>query len=364
MAPPTRILLLYAASPQTRMLSYQAGWPKHFLRHPRFECVPLNVLERRPLLDARALRALRRPLDAVVILHSVFSNGQYLTGRLLDRVAALPVPKAYFVGNEYKLMPAKIAFCEEVGVGLVVSQLGDPAARDLYRQRLGVEVAAIPSGGLDLDVFDARTPRPERPIDVGYRAFRTAPYLGHHEREQLAEAFAEAAARRGLRADISLELADRLVDEPAWAGFLDGCRGQLGSEAGADFFELTDETRARVGGWAREHPEATAPEILERFFASPPGGPSGRALSGRVVEAAGTRTVQLLLEGAYGGYFEPNVHYIPVRKDLADVDEALDRLEDGAETERLVAAAHEVAVGELTYARLIDRFHDALAGLL
>ena len=66
-----RVLLLYAASPEARRLTYQGGWPKHFVRHPRFECLPVNVL-------SRFRRVPRRQFDAVVILHSVFSNGCYL----------------------------------------------------------------------------------------------------------------------------------------------------------------------------------------------------------------------------------------------------------------------------------------------
>src|SRR5262249_18069465 len=156
----------------------------------------------------------------------------------------------------------------------------------------------------------------ERPIDLGYRAYRSPIYLGHDERREIAERFAEAAATRGLRADISLDSADRF-DEPGWAAFLDRCRGQLGSEAGGDFFELTDETRKRVWAWVETHRGASDKEVLARFFPERPQGVSGRALSGRVVEAAGTRTVQLLLEGDYGGYFRPGEHYIEVAKDFS-----------------------------------------------
>jgi hypothetical protein len=350
-----KVLLLHAASPEASRLSYQSGWPKHFLRHPRFECLPVNVLSR--------FRGVpRKPFDAVVVLHSVFSNGCYLTGRLLARVAALRQPKAYFVGNEYKLMPEKIAFCEELGVSLVVSQLSSPAAHALYRARLGCEVAAIPSGGLDPEVFVARTPPGERPIDLGYRAYESPIYLGHRERRELAERAGEAARRRGLRVDVSLDPAERF-DEPGWAAFLDRCRAQLGSEAGGDFFELTDETRNRVNTWRAEHPDAGADDVLTRFFPVA-GAVSGRALSGRVVEAAGTKTAQILLEGEYGGYFRPDEHYIPLRKDFSNLDEALDKLEDGALTARLTEVAYEVALAELTYERLIDRFHDALAAVL
>jgi hypothetical protein len=351
-----RVLLLYAGSPESRRLSYQSGWPKHFVRHPRFECAPVDVLARRARLP-------RGRFDAVVLLHSVFSNACYLPGRLFRRVAALPQPKAYFVGNEYKLMPEKIEFCERLDVSLVVSQLSSPAAHELYRQRLGCEVAAIPSGGLDASVFAPRTPADRRETDVGYRAYDAPIYLGHRERRELAEHVGDAARRRGLRVDVSLDPSDRF-DEARWAAFLDGCRAQLASEAGADYFELTDETRLRVNAWVGEHPEASEDEVLGRFFADRDGWISGRALSGRVVEAAGTKTAQLLLEGEYGGWFRPYEHYIPLRKDFSNVDDALDLLEDRERVERMTEAAYEVARSELTYERLIDRFHHVLAPLV
>ena len=229
--------------------------------------------------------------------------------------------------------------------------------------RLGCEVAAIPSAGLDPELFVARTAADERPIDIGYRAYDSPVYLGHDERAQLARCFTEAAACHGLRADISLDPADRF-DEAGWAAFLDRCRGQLGSEAGADFFELTDETRTRVWEWVEQNAGATGEDVLQKFFSEPLAAVSGRALSGRVVEAAGTKTVQLLLEGEYGGYFRPGEHYIAVDKDFGNVEEALAAFDDRAHSARLAEAAYEVAAAELTYERLIDRFHAALAGVL
>jgi hypothetical protein len=147
------------------------------------------------------------------------------------------------------------------------------------------------------------------------------------------------------------------------AAFLNRCRGQLGSEAGGDYFELTDETRNAVRAWTAERPDAAFEEIWDRFFRDYPDPVPGRVLSGRNVEAAGTKTVQLLLEGAYGGYLEPDVHYIPLKKDFSNIDEALAKFRD----ETVCARIRENAFGlahELTYPELIGRFEDALRPLL
>ncbi len=358
---PIRALVLFAASSANTTLAYQHGWPRHLAADARFESTLVNVLACGGGLRAHA--SLRRRFDVVIALHSVFSNACHLHGLLLARVSRLPAAKVVFLGNEYKLMPEKIAYCEALGVDLLVSQLDSPEAHALYRERLGCRVAAIPSAGLDVELFRPEAARESRPVDLGYRAYTSPWYLGHREREALAEVFAESGRRAGLRVDISLDPPSRF-DEGGWAAFLNRCKGQLGSEAGGDYFELTDTTRESVNAFLATNPDTPFPVLWERFFGSYVHPVSGRALSGRIVEAAGTKTVQLLLEGEYGGYFQPDVHYIPLRKDFSNLDTALEKLSDEPLCRALADAAHEVAVSELTYSRLIDRLDAALAPLL
>jgi hypothetical protein len=280
--------------------------------------------------------------------------------RLASRLRALPARKVLFLGNEYKLMPEKLQLCEELDVSLLVSQLSSPEARSLYRVRLGCDVIGIPSAGLDTEIFRAVVPRESRPIELGYRGYENAMYLGHVERRELVERFADAAGRLGIKADLSLDPADRL-DERGWSRFLNQCRAQLGSSAGGDFFELTDETRVAVNRYLGERPDASFDEIALKFFRSYGRSISGRALSGRIVEAAATDTAQVLLAGDYG-FFEPDVHYISVRPDFANVDESIAMLRDDAFCRPMVEAAKRVALEEYRYERLIDQLHKALTG--
>ncbi len=163
--------------------------------------------------------------------------------------------------------------------------------------------------------------------------------------------------------DISLNPADRF-DEAQWAAFLNRCRNQLGTEAGGDFFELTDATRTAVNAYERAHPMATADEIIGRFFRVEGERIPVRTISGRHAEAAGTRTTQVLFEGHYSGYMQPDVHYIPLRKDFADLDDVFRKLRDDGHCRKIADNAYEMAIAELTYARLIDRFHSAFAPLV
>jgi len=358
-----RVLLVYATSPENATFSYQQAWPRHFAAHPRFEVTPLDLgrtgLGHR-LAAALAVRRWRG--DAIVLLHSVFSNSQNLGGRLFDAVARRHEPKAFFIGNEYKSMPEKMHFSETLGVNLLVSQSSSLAVHALYRDRLGCAVTAIPNTGLDTALFAPTCPVASRPIDLGYRADVSPAYLGHNERVEIAGYFREHASRWGLNVDISLDREARF-DERGWAGFLNRCKGQLGTEAGGDYFELTDRTRTAVNDYQQQHPEASQLDIHDRFFRGYRNAIPLRVMSGRHVEAAGTRTVQILFEGLYDGYLRPDEHYIPLRKEFGNADEAVRKFMDRPYAERIADNAYNLARQELTYDVLIDRFSDALSAV-
>jgi hypothetical protein len=360
---PLKVLLIYASGALNQTYSYQTSWPRHFQRHPRFQCTMLNLMNRdwTRRIRAHTVAQLWRG-DAIVILHSAFSNACFLTGRLFDSVASRREPKAYFIGNEYKLMPEKMEFAERLGLTLLVSQSTLPEVHAVYRERLRCAVAGIPNTGLDTSLFFPASRAEDRPIDLGFRSVDSAMYLGHRERRDIAEYFQAQAARFDLRVDISLEERDRF-SEKDWAGFLNRCKGQLGTEAGGDYFELDDRTRLAVNDRVRTQPDLTLAEVRRTWF-SEPRPVSMRILSGRNVEAAGTRTAQLLFEGRYDGYLEPDVHYIPLKKDCSNADEAVRKFKDAGYRERLVENAYQLARAEFTYPHLIDRFDDAFRPLL
>lgn len=359
-----RIALLFVQSGENATLSYQHGWPKAFLESSLFECTPINLAQR-SLVDrltiARQLHVGK--YDAIVLLHSVFSNQQNLRGVLYWALAACRVPKAYFIGNEYKLMPEKMRFCRQLDISLLVTQSNDERVLSLYREALGCAVACVPNTGIDPGVFQPQCRLDERPIDIGYRSYASTWYLGNNEKTEIANYFSGNVDRFGIKIDISLDPAQRF-DAAGYAAFLNRCRGQAGTEAGGDFFELTDWTRLRVNAYANSHPDASWSEIKQLYFDDY--GPSVpmRIISGRQVEAAACKTVQILFDGRYNGYFQPDVHFIPLRKDFTNVDDVMSKLRDADHCSRLVENAFNVVMAELTYDCLTKKFRQALGGIL
>lgn len=205
---------------------------------------------------------------------------------------------------------------------------------------------------------------PERPIDIGYRAWGGLVSFGRHGllRTQLEEAFRSAAAERGLRADLSTDLADTLHGDD-WFRFLASCRYVIGAEGGATVLDPDGSIMKRTEAYLAEHPDADFEEVEEACFPGEDGRLQLFAASPRHLEACATRTCQVLVEGDYSGVLEAGKHYIEIKKDLSNIPEVLDQMQDDALREQIADNAYRdvVASGRYSYARLVEQVEDAAA---
>lgn len=359
-----KIALFFVQSDDNATLSYQHGWPDAMLGSSFFECVPFN-LANRTLADQMAIakRLHLGRFDVVVLLHSVFSNQQNLRRFLLWIVALHDTPKAFFIGNEYKLMPEKIRFCKQLKIDLLITQSKDEQVSSLYRNALGCKVACVPNTGIDPKIFRPATELQNRPNVIGYRSNPSIWYMGNDEKSAITGWFQANESRIGVKVDASLSPSERF-DAQGYAEFLNRCRGQFGTESGGDYFELTDRTRNKVNAYTRKYPEATWPEIKSLFFDHY--GPSipMRIISGRQVEAAACKTVQILFEGKYNDYLKPDVHYIPLKKDFSNIDDVMQKFKDDDYCRRITENAYDLVMSELTYEKLIETFSFHLESIL
>ena len=89
-----------------------------------------------------------------------------------------------------------------------------------------------------------------------------------------------------------------------------------------------------------------------------------RIISGRNVEAGATKTVQILFEGEYGGYFRPDTHYIPMKKDFTNFDEVIDKFSDSSYSSQIAANAYDLVMSELTYDKILNKFYEQVQLIL
>jgi hypothetical protein len=191
---------------------------------------------------------------------------------------------------------------------------------------------------------------PKRDIDIGYRAWKPKPWLGRQGMMKgwIADAVAAEGSRAGLRIDISMEAKDLLLGD-AWYRFLLRSRYTIGVESGAGILDRDGKIRECADAYVAEHPDASFEDVERACFAGLDGGLNLRTISPRHLEAAATRTPQILVEGTYNGILEAGRHYIPLRTDFGNLPEIVDEVTRGDGHRELAEQAYSDLVASADY---------------
>ncbi|WP_213253041.1 glycosyltransferase [Bradyrhizobium sp. sBnM-33] len=193
--------------------------------------------------------------------------------------------------------------------------------------------------------------RERRDIDVSYRGSIQPLEFGRlgYEKRGIGYDVARALGDRGLRADISSRWEDRIVGSE-WSKFLSRSRVVLGVESGANLFDFTGEVAEWCRGYeARTSGQDRASESYylaahREFLHAFEGNVNYAQISPRHFEAAAAGAAQLLYEGLYSDIFHANEHFMPLRRDLGNLAEAIDFLRDDALQARMVERTFEEVI--------------------
>jgi len=326
-------------------VSYTIDWREAFCESPEQDVEVCNI--NNLVHYGRCLLALRR-YDLVVVSHAAAGDDMTLLLKSAQWLRRRRGKLVMFIGNEYDLLDEKIGFIGAVGPEFICSQLPMPAARYLYRECGGSRILSMPHA-LNPKVYQPRGGA-ERPVDVGFIGDVYWPFVGDRERTDLIEAFEREGERWGLRCQIRKQR----IARPEWAEFLNTCKGTIGAESGT--YYLND--RGRLLAAAREynllqHPAASFDEVFEKFYRGQPREVSGKSISSRHFEPIGTKTCQILLEGEYNGVLAADEHYISVRKDRSNLEEAVRQFKDEGYRRAIAERAYEHVMANHTYAHRV-----------
>lgn len=323
----------------------------------------LAVRQHLHLLDGRGMRIVyRNAIDPtppwlawtapdLCILHTTFlSHARWSFSfeeyrRRLGWIARLRCPKVALPQDEYDHAAVIDEWLLELGVTSVYSCFGPGEWETLYPLLSGrAAFRETLTGFIDeaaaAELSGRIVPHSQRPCDIVYRA-RNLPYwLGSHGqlKHRIAEVVQERAAELGLRTDISTRPEDTILGG-GWLDFLMSGRAVIGAESGSSVLDSRGEIQRRVSRLLADQPDLTFDELDAQM-------PSGWdsyaffAISPRHLEAVITKTAQVLVEGRYSGVLEPERHYIPVRRDFSNLDDALERLRDVEAVEAMTERAY------------------------
>jgi hypothetical protein len=265
-----------------------------------------------------------------------------------------------FFQDEQAFTSDRLRFVDDFNVHTVYTCLLAPHAARLYGARTtAAEVVSYVPGYIGERLLGAskrlRRPDANRPIDVGYRGRRLPAHWGGlaAEKALIGIEFAQRAADSGLVLDIEIDEGKRFRGDD-WYRFIGACRAMLGTESGASVLDVdgvVPATAQRHGLGARALDQAIALQLASQTDAFP-----YRTISPRHLEAAAFETAQILFPGEYAGLLEANVHYLPLARDFANLDEVIDRFRHPSERRRIAVAARQDLVdsGRLSYRRFVS----------
>jgi hypothetical protein len=333
-----------------------------FRRHSRLGVVELNTHAGLP----PGLRGVS--FDAVILHYSLFGMAAYnLDDDFRDYLRDTDSYKLAFFQDEYTRCSRRFRFLNEHGIDCVYTCLEPHQFHEVYGHYTSVPdlrhtLTGYVSDGLSHAASRFSKPDAERGIDVGYRGRPLPAYLGRgsQEKDLIGRRFSELARDTELRLDIKGAEADRLYGN-AWYRFIANCRCTLGVESGASAFDLEDEVLAEYRELVASGIEPTVDDLrtLERWDRKV----DLRTISPRHFEAAAFRVCQVLFEGRYAGVMEPMRHYIPLRKDFANLEQVVALLRDPEVRHELCDNAHRdlIESGDYGYARFVAGVDETLA---
>lgn len=184
-----------------------------------------------------------------------------------------------------------------------------------------------------------------RDLDVGYRAWHAAKWLGRHGqlKTEIARVFSERGPAHGLRVDISTRDEDTLYGDD-WSRFMARSKYTIGVEGGASILDRDGSLRARVYDYELDHPDATFEQVEAACFPGRDGELALFAVSPRHLEACVSRTCQVLIRGDYNGVLEADRHYIALEPDFSNLDEVLETMRRDDRRAAIAEAAFEDVV--------------------
>lgn len=324
--------------------SYLDDWKDAFCDA---DCLDVQLCNMTNIVEYRRCRQAIQTYPLVVILHSATGDSMLVLLRTLHWFQRRKGKLLVFVGNEYDLMDEKIRFIRDVEADYVASQLPADAARWLYAECSATKLLLAPHA-LNPKVY---YPAPDAPkvADLGFVGDHYSRIVGDREREDFIRTIEKNAARWGLQVHIR----SQRIRREEWAALLRGFIGVVGAESGTYYLERDSKTIKAVRRYLRFHRNASFEEVYERFFAKRVISIPGKAISSRHFEPIGTKTCQILLEGQYNGILRPNEHYISVKKDFSNLEDAIERFKDDTFRQRIVDQAFEYVMAEHTYAHRV-----------
>lgn len=302
--------------------------------------------------------------DGICIHYSVRLPFDHLSSSTVETISNFKGLKYLFIQDEYDHTLRAQYWIKVLGIQLVFTCVPPVEIEKIYpsAEFPATRFVSVLTGYIPITIDSARdfAPPSRRLTVIGYRT-RNLPIrygkLGI-EKVKVGSMVKEYCIKNNVPCDIEWGEEKRLYGT-SWNNFLYSCRSLLGSESGCNVFDWDGTLDQEVAEYRKLHPRATDNEIYADVIQPKEIEGLMNQISPKIFEAIASRTVLVLLEGRYSGLLTPGVHYIPLRKDGANLREVHAILENSNYIDQMAEKAYQdiILSGSYTYkefVRLVD----------
>jgi hypothetical protein len=268
--------------------------------------------------------------------------------------------KAMMLQDEYEFTARSLRWIREYKINHVFTVVPEPYVEKVYpaAELPGVGLTSILTGYVPLALERTSHVRPlaERSTLIAYRGRALAFQYGDLGQEKLdiGKRVRAVCESRGLPVDIEWTEEKRIYGRD-WNDFLQSARATLGTESGANVFDMDGSIARAVEAELKANPNLKYEDVRGRLFTEENIGVKMNQISPKFFEFITARTALILFEGEYSGVLQPHRHYFPLKKDYSNLDEILCKLDDLPLLEQMTERAYEevVASGRYSYRAFI-----------
>lgn len=301
--------------------------------------------------------------DLIIFHYGFISSrwgGKDFYQEAFEQVKALKDHKAIKIllpQDEYMGSESMVHCINELGINMVFSVSPESEWDQLYPgiDRNKVKFHKVLTGYLDdggLAVIRRFLRFSRKDIDIGYRARNLPQWLGRHAHMKtiIADVFNQKVTKFRIKTDISTNPKDTFFGH-SWYKFMCRCKYMIGVEGGATINDPDGSIAIKSRRYLEANPNCTFEEIEAACFPGLDGKLQLIAISPRNLEACATRTCQVLVESTYNGILKPHIHYIPLKKDLSNIEDVLRTIEKDEKRKEITDNAYRdiVASGLYSY---------------
>lgn len=306
--------------------------------------------------------------DAVCLHYSLRLPFDELSPQMADQIAAFDGARLLFIQDEYdytRRTQTWMARCRFTDVFTLVPRHAIPR---VYPPDAVGDVrfhSALAGYAPAIELGPAPAPPSTRSLIFGYRARKLPLRYGllGFDKVRIGRDVGDWCRANGVAHDISWREEDRIYGAE-WLSFLGRCRATLGSESGCNVFDWNGDLNDQVAAYRKAHPLADDENVYRAVIAPHEIPGLMNQISPRIFESIAMRSGLVLYEGAYSGVIVPGIHYIPLRRDLSNIEEVMRQLHDGPTIDAMTKRAYDdiIASGAYTFAAQVRSFDAVIDG--